>query len=310
MPHWTDALKSVPESVRQRLRNVAREANENMQVVLIRYATERLMYRLSMSKHSDRFVLKGAWLFYVWGISRRATRDVDFLASIPNAAEEVASVFREIVGVTVPHDDGLRFDPDSLQPEEIQLDADYSGIRLRLVTMLGRTRIHTQVDLGFSEAVVEKPIKVTLPVLLDFEPPQIKAYSAEVVVAEKVEAIVKLGPVTTRFKDFFDLYLISHEKHFEGSTLLRQLSATFRHRETIPPEALSMAITDGFARSAESQEQWEAFLRRNDATGVPERFDEVVERLRYFVSPVLQATAQENEHLHQSWTPERGWVRS
>jgi hypothetical protein len=157
MPHRTDDLTNVSESVRQRLRNVARETNENMQVVLILYATERLMYRLSVSEYSDRFILKGAWLFYVWGISRRATRDVDFLASIPNAAEAVEAIFKEVIELAVPHDDGLTYDPDSLEAEEIQLDAEYSGVRPRLVAMLGRTKIHTQIDLGFSEAVVEEP---------------------------------------------------------------------------------------------------------------------------------------------------------
>jgi hypothetical protein len=122
-----------------------------------------------------------------------------------------------------------------------------------------------------------------------------------------VEAIVKLGTVTTRFKDFFDLYLLSNEKHFDGPTLLRQVSATFDHRGTIPPEDLPIALTDDFAGSLDSQRQWEAFIRRNDAGGVPKPFDKVVERLRDFVSPVLQAAAKENGSLDQSWNPAGGW---
>src|SRR5690606_6618104 len=160
-------------------------------------------------------ILKGAWLFYVWGISRRATRDVDFLASIPNATAAVEAIFKEIIELAVPHDDGLVYDATSLEAAEIQLDAKYSGVRLRLIAMLGPTRITTQIDLGFSEAIVDEPVKATLPVLLDFEAPEIRAYSPEVVFAEKVEAIVKLGTVTTRFKDFFDLYLLSNQKHFD-----------------------------------------------------------------------------------------------
>lgn len=308
MPHWTDDLTNVPESVRQRLRNVARETNENMQVVLIRYATERLMYRLSVSEHCDRFILKGAWLFYVWGISRRATRDVDFLASVPNAAEAIEAIFREVVQVAVPHDDGLIYDPDSFQAEEIQLDAEYSGVRLRLIGMLGRTKIHTQIDLGFSEAVVEEPVRAILPVLLDFEAPEVKAYSPEVVVAEKLEAIVKLGTVTTRFKDFFDLYLLSIEKHFDGRKLLRQVSATFDHRGTTLPDGPPMALTDDFASNSDSQTQWEAFLRRNRAVGAPKQFSQAVKRIRGFIHPVLRAAAQKDGAMHRRWNPENGWV--
>jgi len=308
MGHWTDDLGNVSDSVRQRLRNVSRETQENMQVVLIRYATERLLYRLSLSEHSERFVLKGAWLFYLWGISRRATRDVDFLASIPNQAQTVEEIFKEIVGVSVPHDDGLLFDLASFSAEAIQLDAEYSGIRLKLVAGLGRTRIQTQIDLGFSEALVEVPTKATLPVLLDFEPPLLKAYSPSVVVAEKLEAVVKLGTVTTRFKDFFDLVLLSNEARFEGDELVRQVRATFNHRGTAFPDGVPVALRDYFGQSKESQGQWAAFIRRNEAVGAPQDFSLVVSRVRDFLHPVLLAAAEENRGILQRWTPEGGWT--
>lgn len=309
MPHWTDELTNVSESVRQRLRNVSHETKESMPVVLIRYATERLMYRLSISDYSERFILKGAWLFYAWGISQRATKDVDFLASIPNAAETVETIFKEVVGVSVPHDDGLTFDLTSFSAEEIQLDAEYSGVRLRLIAMLGRTKIHTQIDLGFSEALIEEPVKATLPVLLEFEAPVIRAYSPEVVVAEKAEAIVKLGTVTTRFKDFFDLFLLSNERQFEGLRLIRQVRATFDHRGTSLSHEVPIALTDDFGKSAESQAQWKAFIRRNDAVGAPEDFSRVVTRIRGFVHPTLRAAAQEGGENLGRWDPEAGWVR-
>jgi len=308
MPHWTDGLTNVSDSVRQRLRNVSRETNETMQVVLIRYATERLMYRLSLTKYRDRFILKGAWLFYVWGIPRRTTRDVDFLASFKNTTEAVMDFFTEVLQVPVPHNDGLTFDPASVQAEEIQLDAEYSGVRVRLTAMLGRTEIPTQIDLGFSEAVVEEPVRAALPVLLDFEAPELKAYSPEVVVAEKLEAIVKLGTVTTRFKDFFDLYLLSNEKAFDAPMLVRQVTATFAHRGTAATGDLPVALTDDFARNPESQRQWKAFLRRNDVVGAPELFSDAVGRVRDFVYPILQAAAQEEGVLEQSWSPQRGWI--
>lgn len=217
MSHWTEDLSNVPDSVRQQLRNIARDTNENMQVVLSRYATERLMYRLSRSEYRDRFVLKGAWLFYLWELNRRATRDVDFLASIGNAGDEVKNVFREVVDIDVPHDDGLEFDPGTFRVEEIQEDGDYAGIRLKMTVSLGNTRIPTQVDLGFNEALAEDPVRVRLPVLLDYEAPAIRVYAPEAVVAEKLEAIVRFGTVNTRLKDFFDIYGLSRNRSFDLS---------------------------------------------------------------------------------------------
>lgn len=306
MARSREGLTNIPDSVRQRLRNVAREANENMQVILIRYATERLMYRLSLSKYGGRFVLKGAWLFYVWGIQRRATRDVDLLAMTDNKAEGVRRLFTEVIGTVVPVDDGLVFDTESLQVEEVQLDADYTGLRLRLRALLGDTEIPTQVDLGFSEAVVEEPVPVALPVLLDFEAPELKAYSPEVVVAEKLEAIVKLGTATTRFKDFFDLFLLSNEKTFDGQRLARQVTATFTHRGTPIPGDVPAALGDAFASDPESQRQWRAFLRRSEVTEAPDQFTDAVARVREFVTPVLRAASQGKE-IPGTWTPGGAW---
>lgn len=305
MAHWTDELTNIPESVRQRLKNIAKSTGENPQVVLIRYVSERLMYRLSISRYREDFVLKGAWLFYLWRMSRRSTRDVDLLASVNNAVENVEAIFAEVIEEEVPHDDGLAFDRDSFATQEIQLDGDYSGIRLRMTAMLGRSKVRAQVDIGFDEAVVEEPVEAVLPVLLDYEPPRMKVYSPEVVIAEKLEAIVKLGTITTRFKDFFDVYVLAREQNFAGATLVAQVSATFTHRGTEIPETLPPGLSDEFATDPESRAQWRAFLRRTESKDVPEEFREVVAAIREFVGPVFRSVRR-NEGLGE-WTPGVGW---
>lgn len=78
MNHWTEEKTNLPQSILAQLRNHAREVGEDPQVIQRRYATERLMYRIAKSEYADRFVLKGAWLFFLWGDPQRATRDVDF----------------------------------------------------------------------------------------------------------------------------------------------------------------------------------------------------------------------------------------
>lgn len=157
--------------------------------------------------------------------------------------------------------------------------------------------------------MIEEPVKVTLPVLLDFEAPVVRAYSPEVVVSEKAEAVVKLGTVTTRFKDFFDLFLLSNETHFEGLKLISQMRATFDHRGTTIPDELPVALTDDFGTSADSQAQWKAFIRRDDASGAPKEFSRVVSRVRAFVHPALRAAAREDGESVGRWDPEAGWVK-
>lgn len=307
MSHWSRDLTDVPASVRERLRNIARETGENMQVLLIRYATERWMYRLARTDQGDRFVLKGAWLFYLWGIPRRATRDVDFLAQTSKAREQMRELLREVAAVEVPCDDGLRFDSDEIRIEEIQEGRQYAGLRVKTVAHLGRTTIPTQIDIGFDETLTAEPVIAELPVLLDYEAPKIRVYGHEAVVAEKLEAIVKLGVVNTRFKDFFDLYILSRERTFDGNEVRDQIAATFSHRGTELATSVPTGLSDAFGRDDESQRQWAAFLRRHEAQGAPDGFIDVVVAVREFVHPPLEAAAAERR-FGMRWTPEDGWV--
>jgi len=298
---------NVPASVLDRLRNIARAADENMQVVLIRYATKRLMYRISLSPYRDSFVLKGAWLFFLWGIARRATRDVDLLGYADNSPQTIDEIFQAISAVEVDVNDGLEFDAASIRAEEIQKDGAYDGVRIRMTALLGRTRIPVQIDLGFGEKLVDIPSPIELPVLLDFPPPTIRAYGPEASIAEKLEAIVKFGTINTRFKDFFDIHLLCLEKSFDGPKLQAQVEATFRNRGTEVPKGIAPGLSAEFASDERSRTEWNAFLKRNDARGAPEDFSEVVEIVRGFVGPVLDAI-RNGETLSQGWSPGVGWT--
>ena len=117
--------------------------------------------------------------------------------------------------------------------------------------------------------------------------PQIRTYPVYTVVAEKFEAMVKLGIANTRMKDFHDIWFVARRFEFDGPTLRKAIDATFARRQTnLPP--LPEALTDAFADDPSKQVQWAAFLRRNGLTGLPERFSEVVDVLRTFFEPVLR----------------------
>ncbi len=72
--------RNVAASVRARLLRRAYETKQDFNLVLTRYAIERLLYRISVSQHANQFLLKGALLFDLWfDIPHRPTRDADFL---------------------------------------------------------------------------------------------------------------------------------------------------------------------------------------------------------------------------------------
>ena len=128
---------NIAASVRTRLQNAAREKQANFQRMLTRYALERLLYRLSVSPHKDRFVLKGAMLYAAWLEDPfRMTRDVDLLSFGGHEAERLAGIFRDIC-VQAVEEDGLSFDAEQIVAEQIRDDQLYGGVRLRTSAHLG-----------------------------------------------------------------------------------------------------------------------------------------------------------------------------
>lgn len=250
-------------SIRQRLLDRARARGEAFQLVLDRFAVERLLYRLSVSPHRDQFLLKGALLFALWfDAPHRPTRDADLLGFGPADGERLHAVIAELCAID--SDDGLRFELGSIQVEPIREEAAYEGLRARLVAFLGGARCHVQWDVGFGDAVTPGPQDMDYPVMLDeFPPPRLRVYPRETVFAEKLEAIATLGIANSRMKDYFDLQALLREQAMAPATLAEAIRATFQRRGIAPPEGVPFGLTDAFATDAQKQSQWTAFLRRN-----------------------------------------------
>lgn len=200
-------VRNIGASIRDRLLNKARAENLDYNLLLTRYALERLLYRLSVSKQRDQFLLKGALLFDLWfDVPHRPTHDADFLgfgsADIPHLEE----VFRDIC--RLESEDGIVFQPDSVKAAEIRKEAHYAGVRVTLLGFLDKARCPVQIDIGFGDAVVPGPDEVRYPVILAEMPePQLRVYPRYTVVAEKLEALTSLGMLNSRMKDFFDLWV-------------------------------------------------------------------------------------------------------
>jgi predicted nucleotidyltransferase component of viral defense system len=298
------APKNLAASVKARLLAVAERRGESFNLLIVRFGIERLLYRLSRSRHADKFLLKGAMLFALWDEKApRPTRDVDLLAFGPTELDEIAKVFREIVETPVP-DDGLVFQGDSVRVEHIREAEAYGGVRVRLLALMGKRKVPLQVDLASGDVVTPAPATSIFPALLEFPAPHISSYPIYTVVAEKLEAMVKLGITNTRMKDFYDLWFLSRRFDFDGSVLDKAIHATFARRQTALTEKLPFPLTDAFAADAAKQTQWTAFLRRNGLTGPSLQFADMIGSLRQFIGPVL-----ETERPPVRWHPTTGWQR-
>jgi len=297
---------NLAASVRQRLLTLSRQRGEEHNLVLTRYAIERLLYRLSKSPHADKFVLKGAMLFSLWtNQQHRPTRDLDLLGRGVSSADELRVIFTAIFKTDV-EPDGLRFDPDTMQISEIREDQEYQGLRVRLHAFLGNARIGVQVDVGFGDAVVPAAERATYPTLLEFPAPNLRIYPREAVVTEKFHAMVALGMFNSRLKDFFDIWTMAREFPFNGAKLRRAILATFDRRRTAVPTEEPIALSDEFARSSEKITQWQGFLRSHGLeTIAPDLAMVVADLIRFLMPPVLAVSAGEDYDKH--WPPGGPW---
>jgi hypothetical protein len=302
----TKPLTNIAASVRTKLLAGAQTRGEDFNLVLQRYAAERFLYRLGASRYRDKFVLKGAMLFALWGGSMyRATRDLDLTGYGQDEIPWLVDAIREICITPCPTD-GLTFDPDTVQAEPIRDESDYGGFRVRLSALLDSAQIRLQVDVGFGNAIVPGAQDEEYPTLLNGPPPLIRAYPREAVVAEKLHAMVVLGSATSRLKDFYDLYVLSRLFPFAGDTLTRSIAATFERRKTAIPEALPVALAPAFFAEEDRAVQWRAYLDRNGLPGAPADFSLVGERLRLFLVEPLRALVEQAK-FQMSWEPEGPW---
>jgi predicted nucleotidyltransferase component of viral defense system len=291
-------IKNIAASVRQRLLNQAKQDRRPFNELLQYYGMERFLYRLSQSPSAKQFVLKGGLMLRVWNASEsRPTMDIDMLGRTSNDPSQIIRQMQEIVTLVV-EPDGMAFDPASLVTEPITKDADYQGVRVRCLGYLDRAKVNIQLDLGFGDVVFPQPEVSMLPTLLDYPAPQLLCYSRESVIAEKFEAMLKLGALNSRMKDFYDLWLLSQQFDFDGVKLTEAIRLTLDHRGTALSDSI-VPFSAEFAR--DKQVQWVALCRRLGRERTPTEFVRVVVAIEEFLAPLVFAL------LHQTPPPIR-WV--
>ncbi len=255
-----------------------------MELLLTRYTLERLLHRLGLSPHRERFVLKGAMLLATWfDEPHRATRDVDLLGFGDPSHDALLSVFREVMAIEA--DDGVSFDLKRLAIEPIREEVEYGGSRLRTTAALAGARIPITVDIGFGDAVEPGIDDVDLPVLLDMPSPHLRAYPPETVIAEKFHAMVALGRANSRMKDYYDVWMLTRTFDLEPARLRQAVAATFARRGTAVPATVPDGLTDAFAEDPSKRRQWDAFAR--NLSGQAPDLAVVVHELRQRLSTLL-----------------------
>lgn len=299
-------VTNLPASVHQKLLNKATESSRPFNELLQYFAMERFIYRLSKTRHANKFILKGALMFSVWGSpASRPTKDIDLLGKTSNDIHKIENIMKDACKIKV-EPDGMTFDEESVVGEPIAEDADYEGVRVTLQATLGNARVSLQIDIGFGDVVSPRPFKISYPTILDFPAPKLSGYTKETAIAEKLQAMVKLGILNSRMKDFYDIWLMTRMFDFKGEDLVNAIQKTFKNRKTDiiarPP-----VFDANFCNDKNKQTQWKAFITKSKLINAPADFCSVVADIEKFLSPVLDAIVA-GETLRKRWEVPDTWV--
>lgn len=295
--------EGLAQSIKQRLLNLSQQRGEVFNIVLMRFAAERMLYRLSSGPHADQFVLKGAMLFSVWTERpHRPTLDVDLLGFGLPSEERLAAIFRDVC-VAAVEPDGLDFDADSVTVEPIREEAEYDGLRVRLLTRLGTARVPLQIDVGFGDVISPAPRELELGPMLQLPPPRLRTYPPETVIAEKLDAIIQRGMTNSRMKDYFDLWTMSRTMSFSFVSLRTAIVATAERRRTEFPQTVPTGLTDEFASDSSKLNQWKGFTRKMGVADTSPTLRQVVDDVAAFLAPVVLETGGSP----REWPPGGPW---
>ena len=294
-------MGDVASSVLARLKNKAKESGRSYQLCLQLFCQEEFLRRLEKSKYVDNLVLKGGLFIYsLTEFDSRVTVDVDFLLrKIPNTPEQLRKVVEEIISVETG--EFVTFEVKDVAP--IAVTKKYAGIGVTLTGKIKNTRTPFSIDFGVGDVIVPKQEKRRIPTQLDgFVPPAINTYSIETTVAEKIDAILSLMEFSSRMKDYYDIYYLSHKFDFEGKILYEALSKTFTNREhSFTIEQFKQIMT--FDSDDGMQKKWRAFTKKIDVE--MEEFPVIIQSINVFLSEPYTAVIN-GTIFEKQWNAKEG----
>lgn len=280
--------KNLSQSIYQKLRNYAKENNIDTQAVLRRYVQERLMYRLSISKYSKQFVLKGGVLLSLYnnGNLLRPSDDIDF-----NGYNKEGNVYwiKDVVSEISKQDihDGLIFFEETLNVQKDRIGIIPGG-KVSIMSQLATARIELKIDVGFGNPIIPSVKIMKVPTLLSdiVEQPTMQTYPLETVISEKIHAMVQFGLINTRLKDYYDIYSIVSYNSFEFEIVKKAIETTFKYQEREIPDNI-VGLSAIFLE--QNKNKWNGFIKNLGENFVVYDFNDVIKTLSNFVDPILSS---------------------
>ena len=264
------------ESIKAKIRNLAKNNNLSSQEVLQMFLFERFLERLSKSDYKSNFVIKGGFLVSsLIGINNRTTMDMDStIKGLPLTEENIIKVVNSIINIEL--NDGIQFEIKDVN--YIRESDEYENFRVSLVANIGKTKNPMKLDLTTGDATTPREIEYSYPCIFHEKNIEVLAYPVETIIAEKYESISKRNITTTRMRDFYDLYTLYNLKKSEIDIdiLSTAIIRTSSRRESLETIKIADEIIEDIKNDPYLKELWDVYISENKYIG-DLSFDNVVD---------------------------------
>lgn len=257
-------MKRNTMSFKAIINNIAKENNVAAQSVLQTYMLERLLERISISKYKDNFILKGGMLISAMlGIDSRTTMDMDTtIKGFPLTKDNITNIMDEICNIEIDDNVTLKIN----KVELIREDDDYGGYRITFEAKYNNEMpVIMKIDITTGDKITYKEIEYSFTLMLEDRKIQIWSYNVETIIAEKFEAIVKRGVLSTRIRDYYDVYMLinTQNKIIDKKTLKDAIILTAQHRGTSEIIKDWKKIVEKIANDSKMRQQWKRYQKDN-----------------------------------------------
>lgn len=257
-------MKRNTMSFKAIINNMAKENNVVAQSVLQTYMLERLLERISISKYKDNFILKGGMLISAMlGIDSRTTMDMDTtIKGLPLTKDNITNIMDEICNIEIDDNVTLKIN----KVELIREDDDYGGYRITFEAKYNNEMpVIMKIDITTGDKITYKEIEYSFTLMLEDRKIQIWSYNVETIIAEKFEAIVKRGVLSTRIRDYYDVYMLinTQNKIIDKKTLKDAITLTAQHRGTSEIIKDWKKIVEKIANDSKMRQQWKRYQKDN-----------------------------------------------
>ena len=264
--------------LKAKIKNMALANHIPAQAVLQNFMLERLLERISISKYTDKLILKGGMLISsLVGIDSRTTMDMDAtLRGFSLTEETIHDAFLEICAIHL--DDDVSLALDHILP--IREDDEYGGYRVAIIARFESINTPLKIDITAGDVITPAAVRYAFRSNFENKMIEIWAYNTETILAEKVETILRRSVLSTRPRDFYDVYIIMKTKRraIKKKIFKTALNATAEKRMSLAvlPDKGKILLT--ILADATMRQRWDRYCKENYyANGIA--FDDVIRAL-------------------------------